>query len=946
LSTSFEYRNFRSIANGQGGATGGGLPIQPIPNKEKTLDWKKACMDYLEREGIRQKNKNTRFIEYRKMTRGHATYTSTGYNEDTDTDFFNTEAKGLARFGSIPSHIKHFDIIGIIVNALAGIFDELDDRYAVESLDEYATNDYLRNKTELTHKYIVETFKRGVDELLMQRGLDPNKADFKTEEEQQAYQEQIQTTTKELTPIEIEKFLSKDFKILAVEWAENTLVSDAKRFTLKEKDRDDFVSYLITGRFFRHYRVGYDSYTVETWLPEEVFFSQEVDAKYPQDGEFVGRQQRMSTSTILNRFGHLMTATEQEFVGNYWNKSKNWSEYGTNLSSTKSTSVEKALFSDPVIVPFHNYFDHKVNEGFEDALGIPMGNTISFNDLGEEVNTRSWTPRMDTTPTNTADFSSYQRDDIEPRLDTIMVTEAYFRSWKRIGFLIYTNEIAGVSLEVVTDDLMPEFIKENGIKKLKNISMQDLQKAVKTNNLDDYINTITYSYIPEIWGGIKIRGNGSTIKDDLYLNVAPLEYQIKGEYSNLFDLKMPVSGIMDDAITPIIAPYQQLHNICMNQNTEMLRNEILPFYAMDVTGLPAAYQNKTTEDALLDLKDTVRNTSILPLDLSKQNTEGNMPNVFQKQDISFTQNMQNRYQMAMQYREQAFAQLGITPQILGQSSTYITAEGVKQGATATSNIISHRFDKMNVAKAKGMDIQLAVAQYCEVNKKDASTLIRRSDGDHAFINIIAQDGDIFPLRQLGVVSLTNSKDRKIVESLTQFVLQDNTMKREYEDVIEILRNPVLAELSEVAKQMRIKADKKVAEQRRFEQQQQQEVLKHQAEESQKERDLIQLNKDKDRETNLEVAQISAYGRLGDKQVTDKDLYDRLDKTTQNAVNNNFKALDYNLKQREVDMKDSMNNTKNLTEKEKHQLKARELDIKEKELATKERIALENRNKYG
>ena len=74
------------------------------------------------------------------------------------------------------------------------------------------------------------------------------------------------------------------------------------------------------------------------------------------------------------------------------------------------------------------------------------------------------------------------------------------------------------------------------------------------------MNTISYHYIPEIWHGVLIKGG----TEDIMLDVRPLDYQIKGD-SNLYQVRMPVGGLITDGIIPKILPYQQLYNICLIQ---------------------------------------------------------------------------------------------------------------------------------------------------------------------------------------------------------------------------------------------------------------------------------------------------------------------------------------------------------------------------------------------
>jgi hypothetical protein len=938
-----DWANFSNVGNSSHSST---IPIQALPSKYKKKDWRQATIDALEREGLKQIRKNIRFTEYRKMTQGLFSYASDVNHgmSDFDMPWFDSEVRMLREKASIPTYIKHYDFIGIIVNAITSIYSDLDDRYRVESSDEYSTNEYIRQKTELLHKYAQQIFTEELNKMLLMKGIDPNKSDFQSEEEQQQYQQQLQEQTKALTPPEIEEHMAKNFKVLATEWAQNTLDADKKEFNLTHKDREDFISYLLTGRFFRHYRVGYDFYSIESWLPEQTFFSQDADCKYPQDGEFVGRITDVSVSNILNTYGHLMTLVEQEAVGNYWNQTKNWKSYnGAQVERKSGGKPYDGIFPQQAQVPFHNYFDHEVNLKIEDALNFPLGVTTTTDSEGNENSYRSWLPREEQSlDTNSRVYTQYLRDDIDVRTDTVQVTEVYWRSMKRIGILIYRNPQGSTSLEIVTDDLLSDFLREKEIKIQKNISIQELQTALKEERLDDFIDTITYTYVPEVWKGVKIRGNGSTLKNDLYLDVNPLEYQIKGERSNIYDVKLPVSGLIDTGIATLVAPYQQLHNICMNQNTELLEKELGIFFSFDITGLPAEYQDQTTEESLYQMRDDIKSTGLLALDLSRQNTSGNNPNVFQRQEIVYAQQIESRKILAEYYKQQAFGQVGLTPQILGAPTTYETAEGVKQGAQASYALINHRFEKMHTAKAKGMDIQLAVAQYCQVNGKDSTVVMRKSDGDHYFLDILAEDGELFPLRHLGVCATTSTADRKTIEQIKQFVLNDNTVERDMQDVISILTNPVLVDIVEKTKQMKAEKDRKLQEQRAFESEQTDKQIEANAKNLADERaHEIKLQEMTD-ETKVEVSYIASIGKAADNNSSSQG-FDRIQEAAQQSLDNNYKEYDLGLKQQEASRKETNDVASNKIELRKLALKSQELALKSKQIDSQNFTSTINKN---
>jgi hypothetical protein len=915
------------------------IPIQSIPKSQKTPKWWKATIDSIERKGIDQLHENIRFNSYRRMTEGRFTYQATDLNSDMEMPWFDKEIRQLRQDRGIPTYIKHFDFIGIVVNALSGIYSELDDRYRIESIDEYSTNEYIRQKTEMLHTYAQQVFIEEVNRMLMLRGLDPNKQDFSSEEEQQQYQQQIQEQTKALTPSEIESFMSKNFKVVATEWAQNTLNSDKKRFYLNDMDREQFVDFLLTGRWFRHYRVGYDSYYIERWLPEETFFSQDVHARFPQDGEYAGRITTMSPSDILGRFGHLMTLKEQESIGNYWNQSKNWDSANGSRVDLSTSDYKKSIFPKPTQTPFHNYFDHLANLEIENALGTPLGTTIDANGNASDT----WLPRQEEEIDNYSNlYSTHLRDDINVRKDTVRVTELYWRSAKRLSVLIYENDLGSISLELVTDDLLSDFIEDNDIKKLKNISLQELKLALKEDRLNEYKNTICFTYVPEIWKGIKIKGNGSTLKKDLYLDVKPLDYQVKGENSAIYDVKLPITGMIDSGITVKLAPYQQLHNICMNQITELLEKELGVFFTFDITGLGEEYQDETTEDAIYRIRENIKDTGLMGFDLSRQNTQGNQVNLFQRQEVVYATQVQYRWQLAQQYKQEALSQIGITPQTLGQTGAYETAAGIKEGAQAKYSLINHLFDKMNTAKAKGMEVHLAIAQYCEVEGTDATLLTRKGDGELAFLDILKEDGELFSLRSLSVMPVTDSGQRKKVEEIKQVVLSDNTIQRNMGDVIELLTNPVLVEIQQKAKEMEAKSQKAIQEDRQFQDSQLQKQLEANAADKKEDRDHELKVEYIRAEARIEEQQINAYSRASLSKDPESNM-DRIDRATKIALDDEYAQKGLLLKEKDLDRKIDVDKNSKKMELMKLAQKSEELRLKNKALDVQREGNIINKN---
>ena len=462
-----EYNLFNGIGTNARSRT---LPVQSLPDSKKNKQWIKDNLDVLYWEARQQLKRNFVFSEIRKMTEGEYTYKAVNVEETlNNNNTFKTELSSLTRDIYTPTHLKHFDFIGIIANAIKSVFSELDDLYRVESNDEYATNEYIRMRSEKLHQYAQSVFKAEIDRMLISRGLDPEKTDFKSEEEKQQYLQQLDAETKKLTPDEIEKELSTNFKVIAIDWANNVLSADKAKFNLDKEDKKALTDYILTGRWFRHYKVGYDYYDIEYWRPEEVFFSQEVDAEYPQDSDFVGRLTEMSSNQILQRYGHLMSTKEMESIGNYWNQKTNYGRQEGSSNLLGDHVLNPSPFAEAHLVPFENYYDHQINLQMESALGAPLAQTMD-KDTGEV--TRHWMPRSDYSLLSPGrHFTQYLRTDIDVRTDVIETMDVYWRSMKRVGILVYTSKSTGLlQVDLIQDKLVQEFIDQNEIKIKRHLS--------------------------------------------------------------------------------------------------------------------------------------------------------------------------------------------------------------------------------------------------------------------------------------------------------------------------------------------------------------------------------------------------------------------------------------------------------------------------------------------
>ena len=926
-----EYNTFNGINGGSSQRT---LPVQTIPKSKKKKPWLKATADFLYYEATKQRRKNSVFSDIRKMTEGEFVYRAV----DIEKTLNSSDAENLKTLGSdvaVPTYLKHFDFLGIMANAIKGVFGETESKYRIESIDEYSTNEYIRMRSEKLHQYAQAVFKREIDKMLIMRGLNPNQTDFKSEEEQQQHLQQLDAEVKKLTPEEIEKELSSNFKVIATKWANNVLIADKEKFHLEEADKKLLVDYILTGRWFRHYRIGYDYYDIEDWQVEEVFFSEYADTKYPQKCEYIGRLTEMSISNALIKYGHLMTSKEQEEIGNFWGQGE---DYTTGIAPISGDG--KAPFAENHIMPFHNYHDHQINLQMESALGVPLAETKQQD--GTVV--RHYMPRAgNDLNTFNKGISHELRTDISVSNSTVEIMEVYWTSMERHGVLVYENEVGAIAVENVTEEILPQFIKDNEIQIKKNISLNELQEALREDNLIDYVNTLTWHYKPQSWYMVVIKSNNSlTIKDDVILWGKPILQQIKGD-SNIFQVQHPVGGLITKSPITKAFPYQQLHNVCLNQISELLADEPGTFYSIDINTLPAEYKDETTEEALFSIMNTIKATKLLPLDPSRSNVQGSSvyPNIFQRNEVVFASQVQYRREMAEYFRQQGFQQVGITPQMLGAPTTYETAEGIKQQGTATYALISNYLDEFNTAKSKANELHIAIAQQCEVNGKTSNRLVKNSVGSNSFIDILAEDPEYFPLRRISVMPAATSKDRAVVKALQQMLLADNTIQKDFGDLVDIFTNPYTLKLRQLGKEIRARTQGNQQQDRDFQDSQltkQIDANKQQlADEREHETSLVNLKG----EWQYKEAYLTAIGR--DAASTKEDNMPDITKAYEYNLKRDVYLADIEAKSREYQRKTDLDENQKQLELKKLQQKSEELKIRREDMANKRFIALSNKN---
>ena len=786
-----EYGYFRGMSNLSGNSV---LTPQAIPKKKKNKNWIKTTLDALEQEGLRQYITNLPMSDYYKMISGEMAYIDL-LDEDKDMLYSYVEDFKEDKL-NIPSYLKHWDLMYPIVSKIVGEWAMQHDKLRFDTTDEVSTNEYIRERTIRLEKYSEALFKREMDKVLLQNGIDIEE-DFKSEEEFQEYQAAQNKIIEDYFPEKIDQDLKKNFKTEAAQWAQKTWARDYERFRMSILESVEARDILLVGKSARRYKVGYDYYFPEYWHPIEVFHSKEASITRMEDAEFAGRIKWYTVTELINNYGDRLSEKQRKSIYKAY-FGDTYDEFSSSTSSYQNTALLGEGHFQEMMVPFKGYSDHKLSLEFEQATGIPLSEKT---DLATGNVTPSFSMPLNSTVVGHGSYLSKQlRHDFTIRTDTIQTTEVYWKGSKKIGMLTYRSE-NGIPITIeVDEDLLGEVMSQYSIKTIRNISVHEFNILSD----EDKLNTVIWMDAPIVYEGIKIRVSGVGIEDDIYI-ANELPFQIRGEKGNVFDVKLPVCGHIGDSYCKKIRPYQITFNYFMNQNQSYLQKEIGSFFVIDVNSIPTDYFNlEEGDDALIGVRNLAKTIGLLPTDFSRNNLNQNgglnfNPMVYQ--NASHTEQINRNIALADRYKWMAYETLGLTPTSMGSPSQYATKEGIQVGQKAyfaqTYNIEQTLMEN----KRANVEVHMTVAQYCQLNNKDANYLYMASNDELEFLHSI-QDED-FALRKIDVRSTYDPKKNSLFQELKMALIQNNTMGSDAYAMTELFMSDDFMELKEAAKRARL-----------------------------------------------------------------------------------------------------------------------------------------------
>jgi hypothetical protein len=425
--------------------------------------------------------------------------------------------------------------------------------------------------------------------------------------------------------------------------------------------------------------------------------------------------------------------------------------------------------------------------------------------------------------------------------------------------------------------------------------------------------------------------------------MGPLKFQFKGD-NTLYGCKLPVEGsVFSDrntkstALIDLMKPYQIGYNIVNNQIADILVDELGTIIMLDQNTLP---KHSLGEDwgkgNYAKAYVAMKNFQMLPLDTSITNTENALNfQHFQKLDLSQTERLMSRIQLANHFKMQAFEVIGVNPQRMGQQLSQTTATGVEQAMAASyAQTEIYFIQHCDYLMPRVHQMRTDLAQYYHSTKPSARLTYLTTLDEQVNFEI---NGTDLLMRDLNIFCSTTANHRAVLEQLKQMTIQNNTTGASIYDLGRIVQSDSIAEVNTVLKDSEQKQTQLKQQEMQQQQQMQEQQLQAKAEEERLKREYEESRDEKNRQRDILVAEIRAAG-MGAMTDTNQNMQsDYLDAMKDIRSTEQYQA--------QTDLQREKESNRMSIESDKSQIERERLQV-QREIADKQlQIAQENKNRF-
>lgn len=287
------------------------MPVQKIPMSKKTKEWKQSCVDYvIGKAGFASGGDNGR-NRYEEMQTYYDLYNSI-YNEK-DLLYVTNPFKQKDGF---PATAQDYNIIKPKVDLLLGEETKRPFNFRVVRTSDIATSEVQEQAKQMLTDYVMAT--------IMSK-LGP--------EEQQRYQEALQSG-EIMTPEQIQKYISRDYKDIAETTAQHSLNYLKNKLNVTHEFFKGWKDALIAGEEIYYVGIINGDPYLERVNPVYFSYDQSADLEFIHDADWCCRKMVMSATAIYDRFYDKMSEKQ---LNELLDMIEDGTRHGTNPEMRKTS---------------------------------------------------------------------------------------------------------------------------------------------------------------------------------------------------------------------------------------------------------------------------------------------------------------------------------------------------------------------------------------------------------------------------------------------------------------------------------------------------------------------------------------------------------------------------------------------------------------------------------
>jgi hypothetical protein len=650
---------------------------------------------------------------------------------------------------------------------------------------------------------------------------------------------------------------------IAEKWANHVLTCQKAEFNLKEKSEDAFRDLCISAREFYHIYEDNSKlgFNIEVANPKNTWFLTTPDRKWISDP--TGRAQGAYAA------GTVQVMELSEIIESIPDLTKEEIDHlRSSLQDYGLINVRESNLGNPNVSPGIDSVTYDTYDPLVLQTRMLIESEMKQNNDG-----------LQDFLGLTSNVSSFGYK--------YVVVRAYWLSKRKIGKLIYLDELGNEQSMLVDENYKSGTIPTE--------------------------ESLEWGWVNQWYQGVKIGPDIYHVKPFKLLNYCPI-----------IGLTHEVKNTEAKSIIDLMKPFQVLYNVCMNQLYKLLEKEVGKVYLTSIRHVPVP-KDGDAQDALDVWEMEARNRGVVFIDDSPENLKSPSSfNQFRDIDLTRTQEIQSRYTLAQQLKNECWELVGMSKQRLGSISASESATGVNTAVQQSYSQTEPLFVAHEYIMGQLYQAIIDAALYVESKKPQSTLSYITSEGESAFVQV---NGTDLKFRDLKVFLTNRPDDTQMFNELRQMAQPLMQNGGSIYDVIQLYSTKSIREMKRIFKTLKEKQDamqqqQMQMQQQQLEQQQQQSQaqLEQQAMLAEQKTANDNYQKELDRLNKKEIAIISAtgYGNVAAEDANQNAIPDVLELSKISGEESKA-AREYQMKMQEILSKNKQASEKLSLEREKLQV---------------------------